>query len=361
MKAAAKRSVVVSAGTRAALKAWDTMRAKGIVPGKPKPPRPKLKLVPHTPIKLPKEVKAIPVAEMLAKTVVLVLTFNGIGNRRKVDSEFQIAGESDWFNTTKKLFKAEELDEITSIYNKHRLFVETRALPSHIKKGVHLLPVTFVDEINTDLKQAEKEVEPLVESMAKRLPSLKAEAKARLSKVKVGNEIKNFYDDDDYLTPHELRSAFRITWRFVYVDSAKSLQTVSPEVYAEECKKAEAAGVELRETIQQLLRTQFQEKVNHFIDRLTPDKEGKTKIFREGSVDKFQEFLTTWSPRDITNDVQMRVLVDKAKGLLNTADVDRLRTDEAVRDYVRHGFETIQTLLDPMVVDKPHRRILLED
>jgi hypothetical protein len=365
MKAAAKRSVVaVSPGRAAALKAWETMRSKGIVPGKPKPPRPKLKLVPHTPIKMPKQVGVVSASQMMARTVVLVLTISGIGNRRKVNLDaINITAKNDkqkaqqqiddqWLGVTKKLFDSEELDEITSIGNEARQWVENRALPSHIKKGVYLLPIDFIEETNTKLKEFEARRKPLVEKMIRRLDEHKAEAKARL---------RDLFDEDQYPTPNQLRAAFSIRWRFVYVDSAKNLEAVSKEIYEEERKKAEASWAETRETIKQLLRTQLSEMVNHLVDKLKTDTDGKVKIFRESSIGKMEEFLGTFDARNIVNDQQMKILVDKAKSLIKTADVERLRTDKSVRDYVRHGFETIKVLLDPMVVDKPHRRIIVED
>jgi hypothetical protein len=343
--------MTAAARSAAAVKANATRKLKKSLP--PPPPRKRMKLAPQEPIKLPKNVAVVPVAEMMAKTVVLVLTISGIGNRRKIDPKLiQVDADKDWINATKKLYNSEELDEINSIGNETRMWVESRALPSNIKRGVHLLPVDFIEETDAHLKEANARRRPLVEKMIRRLDVLEAEAKERL---------KTLHDPSQNFTPDQLRAAFSITWRYVYVDSAKNLESVSPELYAEECKKAEAAGAELRETIQQLLRTQFAEKVHHFVDRLTPGEDGRQKVFRDGSVDKMEEFLATFTPRNITNDVQMRILVDKAKSLMGHADADTLRTNEDLREYVRHGFETIQSLLDPMIASKPHRRIQLED
>jgi hypothetical protein len=101
--------------------------------------------------------------------------------------------------------------------------------------------------------------------------------------------------------------------------------------------------------------------VNHMVEKLKPDTDGKAKIFRESSIEKLSDFLSTFETRNITNDVQMKILVDKAKNLIGKADAGMLREDKTVRDYVRHGFETIKCLLDPMVANKPHRSIRVED
>lgn len=343
----------------AAQKAHATMRAR-----RNEPPKPKPKLVPHTPIKMPKEAAPATAGQMMMRTSVLVLTISGIGNRRKVNTstinitakntrqKTQQEIDDQWLGVTKKLFDSEELDEITSIGNEARQWVESRALPSHIKKGVYLLPNEFTPEVNVRLKEFDARRKPKVEQLIRRLSEYKTEAKARL---------KDLYDADQYPTPDQLRAAFSLTWRFLYVDSAKNIEVVSKEVYQEERKKAEIAWAETRETITQLLRTQLSEMVNHLVDRLKPDKDGKPKSFKESTIDKMQEFLATFDARNIVNDQQMKTLVDRAKGLIKTADTDTIRSDKTVRNYVRQGFETIQTLLDPMISTTPHRRIVLEE
>lgn len=348
--------MTAAARSEAARKANATIRKNKGLPPLP-PPKPMPKLAPHTPIKLPKASKPATMSEMMVRTVVMVLTTNSIGNRRKVDpdslniTDVRTREEVNkaWIGVTKKLMDAPELQTIASICNKAKSFVLSRALPSLIKTGVYLLPNAFTDEVDARLKDFEAEMKPLIESLAKKLPEYKKEAKAQQ-----GSQ----FNEDQWPTADMIRAAFRLSWRFLRVDSAEGL---SKELYAEECKKAEAQGAELRETIQQILRAEFAAKVDHFIERLTPDEEGKAKKVRDGFIEKFQEFNLTFNPRDITNDTKMRVLVDKARGLLSNADTKGIQDNNQWREYMKHGFETIKSLLDPMIENQPHRSIRLED
>ena len=97
------------------------------------------------------------------------------------------------------------------------------------------------------------------------------------------------------------------------------------------------------------------------VDRLKPDTDGRPKTFKESSVGKMQQFLETFDARNITDDAQLKVLVERARSLVVKADAEMLRTDDSVRDYVRTGFETIKNLLDPMVVRKKHRSIRIAE
>jgi hypothetical protein len=311
------------------------------------------KLAPVKAIKLP-AVKPATAEEMMLRTVVLVVTINGIGNHRKVDPGILNLNDEDvdmnWLNTTKKLFKADALDKIQSIGNKAKAFVLSRASThTYIKPGVYLLAKAFQTEVNDKLKEFDAEMKPYIEQLANGLEEHKAEAKQRLGPL---------YDESQYPTADYLRNAFRLTWRYLYIDSAEGL---TKELAEEERKKTVAFWNETRNNIQQLLRAEFMEKLNSFIERLTPDEQGKTKKLRDGSITKFQDFCTTFSPRDCTNDAATRILVEQAQALLKDADGEGIQDNDQWRAHMKHGFETIKTILDPLIVNRPHRAIQLED
>lgn len=332
-------------------KAWATRRERENAPPKPKPILPK-----RNRIQLPKEVKLASSKDMMLRTCVLSLTFSKFGNRRKIDNElFEVTPEEkqkeqvdkNWINATKKLLEAEEMDEINSLYSDLYGYVQSRALPSYIKRGVHLLPKAFDTEVDARLKEGQEKLRPLVEKIIQKLTEYKRDAKERL---------RHLYDEDDYPTSAELRESFSIHWRFLYVDSADG---ISKELVEEERKKAERDWTSLRENIKNLLRGQLKGFVDHLTERLTPEKDGRPKQFKQGSIDKLQEFLNTFDVRNIVNDQQLKALVDQAKSLVKY-DAEVIRTDSSVREYVLEGFENIQSLLDPLVVKQPLRRIRLQ-
>jgi hypothetical protein len=343
-------------------KAWATRRANGTAP-QAKQQR-KIKITPVAPIKMPKKQQAVTSQEIMMKTVVLILTINATGNRRKLDPRMLNVNNADdqqWINATKKLMDAEELAEITSLNNKTRQFVESLALPSYIKKGVYLLPLELMETLDNRLTEDVARLKPLVDRMIAKLPQYKTEAKQRLSHMNVGGKVQDMWDEEQFPVAEELRAAFRLHWSYKFIDSAKNIEAVSKEIYDREVKKAEAEWTETREMIQSLLRTNLSEMVNHMIDRLTPEADGRQKMFKENSVNKLNQFLATFDARNVTNDVQMKVLVDQAKSLVRDADAESLRSSDELRDHVRYGFETIKKLLDPMITIKGRRMITLPD
>jgi len=92
--------------------------------------------------------------EMAARTIVLIVTFSGIGNRRKVDtSRVQVDADKELIAVSKQLFESEALWEIQALDSEARRYIESRALPSMLKKGVYLLPLELVTEVETKLSE----------------------------------------------------------------------------------------------------------------------------------------------------------------------------------------------------------------
>lgn len=293
------------------------------------------------------------------RAVGMVVTFSGIGNRKKVHtSEIDVAGDVEkktdktWLAVSKKLIDAEELDAISSLDGEIRWYIESRALPSNLKKGIYLVPVEFIEEMNYKLTAFAYQRTELVTKLIAAYEGLVRDAQTRLDKL---------FNSADYLTRQDLASSFRLTWQYVTFDTPASLATISKHLYDEEKKKAEAAWKEASDAIQQLLRESMAEFVDHLVDKLTPKPDGKQKVFRDSSIAYFQDFLATFDPKNITDDAQLKSLVDKAKRLLSGVKPDRLRENENTRETVLAGFAQIKKALDPMLIDRPKRAIAFKD
>lgn len=362
--ALAKRKTVDPVRSANAKRAWVTMRERGTVPGgrKPKIQKPRPKLEPHKKIVVPKDSNWATTKDMILNTVVLVLTLRGIGNRRQVDSEeFEVVSNEEqkkWFNTTKKLLDSEEMGEISSLYSKLKQFVVSRSLPSSLKSGVYLLPAKLVEPVYDRLELGRGQLAPLVEKLCHKLPELIAESKKRLSRVKVGNEIKNLFNEADYPTPAEIRSAFEIDFRVIRVDAASGLKK---ELAEKEIRKTEAEWAKTRETVKTLLRTQLAALVDHMVERLSPNEHGEPKMFKDASLAKVQDFLDVLSARNIVNDAQLTAVAGNVQDLLKVAmgNIELVRTDDTVRQHVHDGFQNIKDTLDTMIGTKPIRKITL--
>lgn len=292
-------------------------------------------------------------AGMMDKTVALVVTFSGIGNSRKVPtSQVEVEADKEWIRVSKKLIEAEELEAVGKLDGEVRRYLDTRALPSLLKKGIYLVPLGFVEEINDKLTTYAATRKVLVEKLVEVYSRLVRDAKDRL---------RDLFNANDYVDTESLRDAFTLRWRYISFTTPASLQNVNSELFEKEQEKAEAQWSEAKEAIQQMLRASMADMVAHLVDKLSPKPDGKRKIFRDTAIGRLNEFLSTFDVRNVTDDIKLKLLVAKSKKLIAGVDPQMLRDDEALRDTVRKGFEEIKTAMDPLIVDRPVRQISFEE
>jgi hypothetical protein len=291
--------------------------------------------------------------DLMERTVALVVTFSGLGNHRKVStSQIEVDADKEWINVSKCLIDAKELEAINSFDGEIRRWLDTRALPSLLKKGIYLLPLPFLEEVNARLKEYSEGRARLVEKLAAVYESLIRDARGRL---------RDLFNPADYPSVEVMQDSFRLRWQYISFNTPANLEQINKEIYQEEVAKAQVAWNQANETIQQMLRAAMADLTKHMVDKLTPGTDGKKKVFKDSSVNKLQEFLATFDIRNVTDDAELKKLVDQAKALTRNVDPAILRSDEAVRKAVRVGFAKIQKAIEPMIVVQPRRAISFEE
>ena len=101
--------------------------------------------------------------------------------------------------------------------------------------------------------------------------------------------------------------------------------------------------------------------VDHLMDRLSSDGEGKKKVFRDTLMEPITEFLRTLPSRNITDSAELKALGEKAEMLIQGINPKLLRTNEELRETVLTGFTDIKSKLDTMIETAPKRIIRFED
>jgi hypothetical protein len=95
--------------------------------------------------------------------------------------------------------------------------------------------------------------------------------------------------------------------------------------------------------------------VNHLVEVLTPDDDGKPRKFHATTVSKLTDFLENFAIRNVTDDKVLASIVDSAKSLLSGVDVKDLRGNEAIRDNVQKSFAMVKECLDGLVQESGSR------
>ena len=278
----------------------------------------------------------------------MVLTFSGIGDRRKVkntDVDVKVpenrkrngteSGDADknWLAVSKKLFDSDELDVITGLDGEIRQYLETRALPSNLKKGIYLMPLPFVEEVETRLAAYAEQRAELVNAFVQAYNQSLTEARERL---------RDLFDPTDYKTIGEVRRSFSLTWQYVTFDTPASLATINKHLFEQEKKKAAKMWEQSMANITECFTASLAELVEWMVKTLEPGEDGKRKVIRDASIAYYQDFLDTFDIKNLPNDQALKSLAKKARDLLKDVSPERLRQSASTRQTVAAGFAEIK-------------------
>ncbi len=285
----------------------------------------------------------------------LSLTLGLPGIRRKVNvNKVRIDADQRLIRVTKKIMDSATYREIVSLDGNVRRWLMARSLPvPALKAGVYAVPVGLVTSVEEKLAEFSEKRDALVEQFVQEYPQRIEEAKVRL---------RSNFSPDDYPGTLVLQDAFRIHTRYVSFDVPTALKEVSGEIFAREREKAARAWQDTLEAWTVLLRTSMADLVNHMVERLSMNADGKPRVFKDSLVSNLRDFLGTFDARNVADDADLKELAEKARSLLSR-DVtpERLREDSRFREAVAVGFAKIKEKLDTMIVERPKRRITFGD
>ena len=282
--------------------------------------------------------------DIFSKAVVLHLQFRRLGTSRALPSGqiARIEGESGDNTAARHLIKASrivlespELDAIEKHDGQTERYIDKlKSGPAFANQGgFHLLSLAVKDEADRWLTQRQAQRLELIETFIEKLPVRIAETRAAL-----GPCAPSAFE---YPTREMAREAFSVTasyMTFGYTD----------EDAAEAWRQT--ALFECRQT----LSVAFAGIMQHIVERLTPGEEGKAKTFRD--FKKFDEFVSNFETRDLTNYAELRKLVEEARELMTGTNAKELRKNDGLRAAVVQRATEIRNAVDALVVDKPSRQ-----
>ena len=115
-------------------------------------------------------------------------------------------------------------------------------------------------------------------------------------------------------------------------------------------KTEEAAGklTIAVEEIQQGMRVLLKEYVDKLLGVLKPT-DGKKKKLTKSSITKLQDFLNTFNLRNVTDDLQLQVEVDKLKMIMSGVDADKIKESDSLKVDLTAKFAEASTTLTNLV------------
>jgi hypothetical protein len=282
------------------------------------------------------------------KSVLLVVEFHKLGNTRKVNtSQIEVDADKSMLHINKSLLDSPEYDAIKKHDGQTRAYLMTRALPSLFKEGVFRVPNTLVAEVDGYLSRRKIQRDQLISEFARSYDERVAEALKRL------NGLANA---DDYLDANDAASRFGLRWSYLTFATPDSLKNLKSGLFEREKAKIEKMVAEATEEIRLVLREQMRALVKRMVTQLTPSVDGKRKKIYDSLTGNVEDFLETFSARNLADDTELQALVTKARDVMRGIDPEILRNEDDTREIVKSGFDQINAQLDQMIVDKPTRR-----
>jgi hypothetical protein len=287
------------------------------------------------------------------RAICLSLTVGCLGTRRKVPAtSVQVEADRDMLHVSKAILESKELDAIKTLDGELRTWLGKRALPSPFRRGTYLVPIALVEEVDGKIGEYQEKRAGLVARFLAAYDASVEDAKKRLN---------GLFDVSDYPGAEKVRAAFYVDVRYLAFGVPEKLEGIRKDIFEREKAKAAASWKEASEEVRQALRAGLADLADHLVERLQGNGDGKPKVFRDTLVENMTDYLDLFDPRNVTDDTQLAQLVERCRNILDGVDADALRSSAAIRTKVRDGMTQVQGALDAMVIDRPARRIVLED
>lgn len=291
----------------------------------------------------------VAVRSITEKAVFISIHFERFGNRRKVAStEIEVDAEKQRVKVSKVLLDSNELKAIERLDAEINDYVISRCLP--YDRSLHVLPLGLVEEVEDTLERFMKQRQELIETATNRYPELLDAARGPLG---------GLFNRRDYPSQGEFQRRFRVTWNYVSLSTPGKLAELSPKLFSEERRKIAERMEESYTEWRDLLRIAMADMVKRLCESLQPDAAGKVRKLTDSSVNRLQEFLSTFSFRNITNDEELERISDQLKGIVVGITPAELRESENLKAMM--GKELSQAAATLEVMTQGIRKLRSEE
>jgi hypothetical protein len=288
--------------------------------------------------------------DLAQRTVCVKVRLGRLGNTRKVsNSQVEVDTDKSLIRVSKHLLDSQELRAVANFDGEIRSYLYDTCLP--FDAGIHLCPLALLEQMEAKLRDFAARRREVVAAFLEAYPRLCQDA---------ANRLRSLYNPGDYPPVEYVEQQFTFRWQYISFGVPDQLREISTKIWQEEREKAAQVMAEAGDEIQQVLRAAMAELVKHMRDRLKDGPDGKPLRFKETTVSNLVEFLGTFDFRNVTDDGELKALVDRARAILGGVDAEALRTTSGLRARVQQEMADLAAELDTMIVKKPARKFRLE-
>lgn len=287
--------------------------------------------------------------DLFDKAVGFNLKISTYGNRRKVDSnKVETDADRRRINVSKQLLKSPELDLIRKYDGEFKQWLQKRALPSMFRAGIWLIPLDLVPEVDARFESYKAIRASLVMAFVQVYEDCVEKAR---------EDLGSLFNEADYPDASSMSKYFDEQANYVEFKTPKSLGSIRAGMYEKQEARLKQRFDSAFEGIKALMRAECKALLDHAVDRLSPDTDGKKKVLHETVLTNIADFLGTFRSKNICEDGELDAIVSDIKDLNAGLDIKKLRSEESVRDAAKSGFEKLKARMDQLVQDAPMREL----
>lgn len=268
--------------------------------------------------------------------------------QQKAEAAEAFGADGDVLSAGKRLIntKHRKYQAVTALRNRALSYWKALSLPFP-EPGIRLVRRDHVDSIDAKMRAFRGELLEQVDELDHHYDELKLAARIRLGRL---------YNENDY--PVSLVGLFDMNWDWPSVEPPPYLRQLSPSLYQEECRRAEARFDEAVRLAEDAFVEELSQLVSHLTERLSGNDDGRPKIFRDSAVDNLTTFFGRFRELNIRSSAELDDLVDQAQSVVRGVQPQQLREDGSLRQRVAARLSGVQSVLDDLLVDRPRRNIL---
>ena len=282
------------------------------------------------------------------------VSFTWLGVRRtlttaqKARAAETFGAEDQYLSAAKKLLDTRHplFKAVSSIRHRIQRLWKGMSLPFP-EPGIRLIRRDQVDIFDRELRSLRDELQLAVQDLNSHYHVLRQDARQRLGSL---------YNPADY--PPSLEGLFAVEWDYPNVEPPDYLRQPNPELYQQEARRIAARFDEAVQMAEQALSSELAQLVDHLVERLTGGADGQPKVFRDSAVQNLREFFERFRNLSIGSSEDLEQLVEQARRTLSGVGPQDLRDQAELRQHVAGRFSEVRQALDPLLADRPRRRIV---
>jgi len=293
--------------------------------------------------------------------ICLSLKLGMLRTRRRVDTAMiQTDAEPEMVHVSKDILESVQLQAVAQYRGSITRYLKARCLPSPFRSGVYLIRLPLVEEVMKYLEAAEVRDRELVAAFIAFYEGVYAQRHADDNAMRA--KLGSLYKVSDYPTPQKVKDTFQFKVQLLELSTPGSLRTIDRALYEHEAAKMQNVWEGARQQITQVLLVEFRKLTARMSEKLRevgPD--GRPKTFRDSLVGNLQEWLDLFEKRDLSNDEELIKLVNQARAMVSGLKPDVIRESKTLKNEIAEEMQKITAQLDQAIVERPGRRIELDE